>query len=37
VTVTDDSDLSAPEPTRDDFLAVDDPRFTDGSVALGGE
>jgi hypothetical protein len=37
VTTTDGVDLSALEPTRDGFLAVDDPRFTDGSVALGGE
>jgi 3-hydroxybutyrate dehydrogenase len=32
--MTDDFDLSAPELTRDAFLTVDDPRFTDESVAV---
>jgi len=32
--MSDDFDLSAPEPSRDDFLVLDDPRFTGDTVAI---
>ena len=32
--MTDDADLSPPELTRDSFLTVDDPHFTEASVAI---
>ena len=32
--MTDDLDLSSPEPSREELLIVDDPRFTEDSVAL---
>jgi 3-hydroxybutyrate dehydrogenase len=32
--MSDDFDLTAPEPTRDDFLVVDDPHFHAGTTAI---